>query len=94
MQIVVKIDSEDNILVERKFFEHQAGKDTIAFLMKDKDIQWDTLQHYINVVETRFTELELTKEAITKKYLPKDFENASYNYSFDFNNETIIYEIA
>jgi hypothetical protein len=93
MQIVVKIDSEDSVLVERKYFEHMAGKDTVAFLMKDKDIKWDTLQHYINVVESRFTELELTKEAITKKYLPKDFEDATYTYSFDFNNESIIYNI-
>lgn len=94
MQIVVKIDSEDSVLVERKYFEHMAGKDTVAFLMKDKDIQWDTLQHYINIVESRFTELELTKEAITKKYLPKDFDGATYTYSFDFNNESIIYNIA
>lgn len=93
MQIVVKIDSEDSVLVERKYFEHMAGKDTVAFLMKDKDIKWDTLQHYINVVESRFTELELTKEAITKKYLPNDFEDATYTYSFDFNNESIIYNI-
>ena len=94
MQIVVKIDSEDNNLVERKFFEHAAGKDNVAFLMRDKDVVWETLQHYIDVVEKRFYELEKVKELISKKYEPSDLNGASYNYSFDFNNETIIYEVA
>ena len=94
MQIVVKIDSEDSNYVERKFFEHAAGKDTVAFLMRDKDVQWDILQHYIDVVESRFIELEFTKSEMSKKYEPKDLEGASYKYSFDFNNESIIYEVA
>lgn len=94
MKIVVKIDSEDSNLVERKFFEHAAGRDTVAFLMKDKDIKWDVLQHYVNIVEERFIELEFTKDEISRKYEPKDFEGASYSYSFDFKNESIIYEIA
>lgn len=94
MKIVVKIDSEDSNYVERKFFEHVAGRETVAFLMKDKDIQWETLQHYINIVEERFIELEFTKDEIAKKYEPKDFEGASYNYSFDFKNESIIYDVA
>ena len=94
MQIVVKIDSEDNVLVERKFFEHAAGRDNVAFLMRDRNISWETLQHYVNVVEERFIELEITKEEIARKYEPKELEGASYNYQYDFNNESIIYEVA
>ena len=81
--IVIKISSEDSSLIERKFYEHAAGKDNIAFLMKDKDVRFDLLQEYINVVEVRFFELEKYKNFISKKYLPpcsrlcnneKDFE--------------------
>lgn len=94
MKKVVKINSEDSTLVERKFYEHSAGKDNVAFLMRDKDVIWETLQHYIDVVETRFYELEKVKEQISKKYEPKEFAGQSYNFSFDFNEETIIYEMA
>lgn len=94
MKEVVKINSEDSNLIERKFYEHAAGKDNVAFLMHDKDIAWEKLQHYIDVVESRFSDLEKTKERLSKKYEPKEFVGKSYNYSFDFNDESITYEMA
>lgn len=88
----VHIIPQDNELIQRKFFEHAAGRDNIAFLMKDKDVQWDILQHYIDVVETRFTELELLKKELSKKYEPQELKGRTdYDYIFDFDNEQIIY---
>ena len=89
---VVKIDSQDSNMIEQKFFEHAAGKDNIAFLMKDNDIDWSVLQHYINVVEVRFFELEQMKSRLSKKYEPSELKGKRYNFSFDFENETIAYE--
>mgnify|MGYP006974633129 CR=1 FL=1 len=90
--IVIKIDSEDSNLIERKFYEHAAGKDNIAFLMKDADVNRDLLQEYISIVEVRFFELEKLKVLMSKKYEPVELKGKSYVYTFDFENETIIYE--
>lgn len=89
---IIKIDSEDSNLAERKFYEHMAGRDNIAFLMKDSDVNIALLQDYINVVEARFYELEKIKTLISKKYEPVELNGKSYNYSFNFEDETIIYE--
>lgn len=94
MKKVVKINSEDSKLVERMYYEHEAGKDNVAFLMHDKDVVWENLQYYIKEVDHRFFELEKAKRDMTKKYEPKEFEGKDYNYSFDFSNEEITYEIA
>lgn len=92
MRIIVKIHSEDNNLVERKFFEHAAGRDNIAFLMRGDDINTDILQQYINIVEKRFYELEKCKKLLSEKYRPKELSGKAYKYSFDFDEETITYE--
>lgn len=88
----IRIDSEDSNLVERKFYEHAAGRDNIAFLMKDEDINRSLLQEYINIVEVRFFELEKIKEEITKKYEPIQLKGKRYEYTFDFANDSIIYK--
>ena len=87
----VKIDHHDNIMLQTKFFEHAAGRDNIAFLMKDKDVRFDILQHYINVVEARYVTLELMKKELCKKYEPEILHGRSYDYVFDFDNEEIEY---
>lgn len=90
--IEIKIHPEDSNLVERKFYEHAAGKDNIAFLMKDADVNRDLLQDYINIVEVRFCELEKIKALLSKKYEPAELNGKPYAYTFDFENEAIIYE--
>ena len=71
--------------MERKFYEHQAGRDNIAFLMKEKDINWEILQHYIDVVETRWVELELLKKEMGDKYCPEEYKDDFYSYEFLFD---------
>lgn len=83
----VGIDAQDSLLVERKFYEHQAGRDNIAFLMKDKDVNWEILQHYIDVVETRWVELEMLKDAMDKKYCPNYMIGKQHRYEFLFDKQ-------
>lgn len=90
-EIKIKIDKEDSNLVERKFFEHAAGRDNIAFLMKDSEIDEKILDRYITTVETRFYELEKVKSLLSKKYEPKELNGKAYSYTFDFDEETITY---
>lgn len=90
--IVIKIDSEDSNLIERKYFEHAAGRDNIAFLMRGEGINTDVLQQYINIVEKRFYELEKSKKYISEKYCPEELKGKAYEYAFDFDEEVIIYE--
>lgn len=82
---IVDIDREDSLLVERKFYEHKAGQDNIAFLMKDRDVNWDVLQHYVDVVETRYVELEMLKDEMDKKYCPEKLKTYPHGYEFLFD---------
>lgn len=84
---IVDIDEQDSLLVERKFYEQQAGRDNIAFLMKDKDVNWDILQHYIDVVETRWVELEMLKSEMDKKYCPESIKDKPHGYEFLFDTK-------
>lgn len=88
----IRIHQEDSNLIERKFFEHAAGRDNIAFLMKDKEVNKELLREYIADVEVRFYELEKTKSLLSKKYEPSELKGKPYNYSFNFDEETILYE--
>lgn len=89
----VDIDAQDSLLVERKFYEHQAGRDNIAFLMKDSDINWDTLQHYIDVVETRWVELEMLKDEMDKKYCPESMVDKPHEYEFLFDKNQMKFNL-
>ena len=89
-KLEVEIFPEESDHVERLFYEHKAGQDNIAFLMKDKDVRYDILQEYIDVIETRYVELELMKGELIEKYKP--FGMKDYNYTFNFRNHSIIFE--
>ena len=92
-EIIVPIPEETSVKVERLFYEWRAGRETIAFLMKDKDVRWDILQQYVNVVETRYTELELMKEGISKQYapIPMGESGVPFDYEFLFDRSSIRY---
>lgn len=88
-KITVEIDNHESETVERLFYLHNAGQDNIAYLMKDKDIRYDILQEYIDVTECRYVELEMLKEELANKYMPKDGKD--YQYVFDFKNSAMIF---
>lgn len=90
-KVTVKIYSEDSNLVERLFFEHAAMKDCVAFLMKDKDVNQELLDKYVRSVGGMYYELEKAKRLLSKKYEPHELRGKSYEYHFDFEDETITY---
>lgn len=92
-EIVVPIPQETSEKVERLFYSWKGGRESVAFLMKDKDVRWDILQQYVNVVETRYAELEMLKSAISGQYLPDPirFSGVSYDYEFLFGESSIRY---
>lgn len=91
MRIEVKIYSEDSNLIERKYFEHSALKDCVAFLMKDGDVNKELLDNYVRDVGIMYYEVEKTKRLLSKKYEPQELRGMSYDYFFNFENETITY---
>lgn len=89
--VVIRIDAEDCNLVERLFFEHAAMKDSVAFLMKDKDVNEELLDKIVRKVIYMYYELEKSKRLISKKYEPSEIKGLPYEYYFDFEDETITY---
>lgn len=89
--IVVQLDAEDCNLIERLFFEHASMKDCVAFLMKDRDVNEGLLDKYVRNVCSMYYELEKAKRLISRKYEPIELQGKSYEYYFDFEDETIKY---
>lgn len=89
--IIVKVDPQDSNIVERKYYEHASCKDNIAFLSKDTEVKNDLLIDYLNILDTRYYELEKSKSLISKKYCPDEIKGKPYDYSFDFEEDTITY---
>lgn len=91
MRIIIKMDSEEINLVERKFFEHTSMKDCVVFLMKDRDVNQELLDRYVRNVGRLYYELEKAKRLLSKKYEPQELRGKSYDYFFNFEEETITY---
>lgn len=89
-EIRVQIPYDVCAEVERRFFEYNAAKDIIKFLMSREDVLESKLMWYINNTETRFTELELLKDEVTAQYKPEGLDN--YGYEFDFRESCIVYK--
>lgn len=94
--VIVPIPEETSLKVERLFYEYTAGQESVKFLMKDSEVRWDVLQNYINVVETRFTELEMLKKGVSDAFLPDDIGESKlpYSYEFLFDQNAIRYTIS
>lgn len=90
----IEIAETDAREVERLWYQYNGSRDIIKFLMSDKTVDFDVLQEYINVAEDRFTELEMKKAAVAKIYKPEEVDLTKYNFSFDFNEDRIIFEEA
>ena len=91
-EIRVKLDHLDSESVERSWYEYNASKDIIGYLMSQETVNEEYLQQYINVTERRFVELEMKKTAIDNKYRPLEF-TGNGTYEFDFENEELVYVI-
>lgn len=89
--IRVKMEPNDIQLIERLFYEYNASKDLVGYLMQQDKVNEDYLQQYINITEKRFTELEMHKDMMDRQYRPEGINPV--NYSFDFINEELVYEV-
>jgi hypothetical protein len=87
----VPLPKEDIELIERLFYEYNAAKDIIAFLMQQDKVNEEYLQQYINIAEKRYAELEMQKAAVDKFYRPEGINPQSYQ--FDFEAEELVYTL-
>ena len=89
----VSIDPELSLNIERQFYEWKGGQENIAFLMKEKDVNHELLQEYINIVETRYASLEMLKTAAGKEFCPEFLKKSGedYAYTFLFDSCEILY---
>ena len=83
----VVISKEEITLIERLFFQYNATKDIVAFLMSKNDLNEVALQSYMEKAEQRFVELELAKRNIVVAY----GGNPDKDYMFTFENATLTY---
>ena len=89
--IKIQIDEFDSARVERLFYLSNAKLSNVAFLMKDSDIDKENLMAYIKEADEVRVEMELTRNAIAKKYLPKSLVGKGFNYEFLFDTNEIAY---
>ena len=85
----VIIPEQVSAYVERLFFEYNASLNIIRYLMSQDDIKEEYMQRYLRRSEQKYTELEMVKENIAIEYAPVEF--SKYNYTFDFEHNTIVY---
>lgn len=90
-QVNVKMAHEDIELIERLFYEYNAAKDLVGYLMQQDKVNETYLQQYINITERRFAELEMHKDMMDRQYRPADINPV--NYTFDFINEQLVYDV-
>lgn len=88
---VVNIGEENSRKMEKIWYEYNAARDIIGFLMQQDGVKFENLQDYLQVAEVRFTESEKTKEALAREFKPEEVDLTKYNYGFDFDNFTITF---
>ena len=87
----VKIGEIASNYIEKLFYEYNASLNILRFLMSQDDVKEENLKTYCDVSEEKYTTLEIGKKEISEKYKPDGINN--YNYTFDFDNQSIIYSI-
>lgn len=92
--IAVRMTEEDARAMEKAWYEYNASVDIIARLMNNESVKFDILQEYINIAELRFTQCEMMKTALAKKYKTEEVDLSKFNYSFDFDENKITFEEA
>ena len=62
----VNIGEENSRKMEKIWYEYNAARDIVAFLMQQEGVKFENLQEYLNVAEARFVESEKMKESLAK----------------------------
>lgn len=86
---IVNITELESNYIERMFHEYNASLNILRFLMCQNDINEEYLLKYTKASEEKYIILEIGKKEISERYQPEGIEN--YNFTFDFDNNSIIY---
>ena len=85
----INIPQEESLLIERLFYQYNARKDIVAFLMSKDDINISALQSYMEAAEKSFVELEMEKRRVVTSV----GGNPDAGYMFNFLDETLTCEL-
>lgn len=88
---VVNIGEENSRKMEKVWYEYNASRDIVKFLMEGGTVPFENLQDYLQVAEVRFVESEKMKEALAREFKPEEVDLSKYNYGFDFDQFTITF---
>lgn len=87
----VNIGEENSRKMEKIWYEYNASRDIVKFLMESGTVPFENLQDYLQVAEVRFVESEKMKEALAREFKPEEVDLTKYNYGFDFENFAITF---
>ena len=85
------IQSEYSDYIQKAYYEYNACKDIIAFIMSKDNINEEQLYKYIREAEEKYVILELAKQEIITLYSLEEYAEKS-NYHYDFGNSLIIFD--
>ena len=88
---VVNIGEENSRKMEKIWYEYNAARDIVKFLMEGGTVPFENLQDYLQVAEVRFVESEKMKERLAAEFKPEEVDLTKYNYGFDFEQFTITF---
>ena len=88
-KVIVNIPSEVSIYIQKLFYEYNTYLNILTHLVNECKSK-DYFDEYMKDNIQKGVELEIAKSNVSNQYKP---EGNILNYSFDFDNETIIYEV-
>lgn len=88
MAIKVNITEQENIYIERLWYEYKSALSILHYLMSQQDTLEQHIQLYADSCEAKCTTLELAKQDMFNKYKPNDNKNLT-QFDFDFENCTM-----
>lgn len=91
MELRVPIAHEDCVNVERLFYEYSGLRDIVGFLAEKPQVNKEILADYVRQVQELYAPLEKMKQLVDEKVRPDGINPISY--TFDFENEELIYEL-
>ena len=90
-KIIVKIAEEESREVEFLFHKYNSLMSILGYLHENGKASEEYLDKKLDELTYLHIELESKKNLYGMKYKPEQIQEA-FNYSFDFNNDSIIYE--
>lgn len=93
MEKIVEIPYNQSVYVERLFFEYNANCNLINYLMSQETVKKEILDEYVKENYRMYSELEIAKTRVSNEYFPEEFAEKEAGYTFDFDNNSIVYTV-